>query len=154
MLVILFGLAINPLRYSFHIFFITYIIYFIASQFRGTSNRRARTYFLTKEDYINGAKIDEDNEIPKDQDPVADAMEDGYGYQGDMDLNAEEASFFFGNEKKKDSISSRAALTTKKWPRIGSNVFIPYVLSGEYDKDERANIARAFEDFENNTCLR
>ena len=120
---------------------------------RRSSTRRDRTYFLTKEDYINGAKIDEDNEIPINQDSVADAIEAGYGFQGDMDLTADQAAFV-ANGGENDCISSRAVLTTKHWPRNGSNVFIPYVLSGEYDQDERANIARAFQDYENNTCLR
>ena len=147
------NLGINHLSYSCQFFSIIHINCFKASKSRRTSSQRGGAYFLTKEDYANGAKIDEDNEIPKDQDPVADAIEDGYGFQGDMDLTADQAAIL-ENGNEKDSIASRSALTSKTWPMKGSNVFIPYVISGEYDADERANIARAFEDFENNTCLR
>ena len=80
-------------------------------------------------------------------------MEKGDGFQGDMDVTSDQAAIL-KNVNNKDSMALRSALTSKTWPMKGSNVFIPYVISGEYDEDERANIARAFEDFENNTCLR
>ena len=89
----------------------------------------------------------------EDEDPVEDAMEKGDGFQGDMDLTPEEAEIII-NGTENDSISMRSVLKEKHWPRVGSNVKIPYVISGKYSEKERANIARAFEDFENNTCLR
>ena len=80
-------------------------------------------------------------------------MENGDGFQGDMDLTPEQA-VIFENGNKNGLIATRAALKQKKWPKRGSNVYIPYVISGEYDENERANIARAFEDLEKNTCLK
>ena len=104
-------------------------------------------------DRINGRKIDEENEIPKDQDPVEDAIENGDGYEGDMVLTEEQAAIIV-NGTEEDVISMRSAIKENHWPRRESNIYIPYVISGKYNKNERANIARAFEDFENNTCLR
>ena len=80
-------------------------------------------------------------------------MENGDGYQGDMDLTPEQAAIIL-NGSPEDLISMRSAMKQNSWPRRGLNVYIPYVISGEYNEYERANIARAFEDFENNTCLR
>ena len=108
---------------------------------------------LQKKDYINGENIDEDTELSEDEDPVEDAMEKGDGFQGDMDLTPEEAEIII-NGTENDSISMRSVLKEKHWPRVGSNVKIPYVISGKYSEKERANIARAFEDIETNTCLR
>ena len=102
---------------------------------------------------MNGRKIDEENEIPKDQDPVQDAIENGDRYEGDMVLTEEQAAIIV-NGTKEDVISMRSAIKENHWPRHNSNIYIPYVISGEYNDNERANIARAFEDFENNTCLR
>ena len=43
----------------------------------------------------------------------------------------------------------------KRWPRDDDGmVRIPYYISGIYNDKEEAHIARAFEDFENNTCIR
>ena len=80
-------------------------------------------------------------------------MENGDGYEGDMDLTPEQAVIIV-NGSKNDKISMRSAIKEKHWPRRGSNVYIPYVISGEYTDKERANIARAFDDFKNNSCLR
>ena len=80
-------------------------------------------------------------------------MENGDGYQGDMDLTPEQAAIIL-NGSPEDLISMRSAMKQNSWPSWSGNVYIPYVISGEYNEDERANIARAFEDFENNTCLR
>jgi hypothetical protein len=80
-------------------------------------------------------------------------MENGDGFEGDMDLTPEQVAIIV-NGTPEDLISMRSSMKEKSWPKRGMNVYIPYVITGEYNEDERANIARAFEDFENNTCLR
>ena len=128
--------------------------YFTDIRLRVQSNRDdGNKHSLHLEDYINGRKIDKDNEIPKDQDPVEDAMENGEGFQGDIDLTPEQASIIVKGTRK-DLISMRSSIKDKHWPRQGAHVYIPYTISGEYDENEKANIARAFDDFEINTCIR
>ena len=128
--------------------------YFADIGLRLQNNRDAdNEHSLHLEDYINGRKINKDDEIPKGQDPVEDAMENGEGFQGDIDLTPEQASIIV-KATGKDLISMRSSIKDKHWPRQGTYVYIPYTISGEYDENERSNIARAFEDFENNTCVR
>ena len=119
-------------------------------------SRRSKTRHLSFSDYYSGFKIDEDHEIPEDEDPLEDAMEQkGTDYQGDITLNAQEKEVIV-NGTKNDSISMRAALREGHWngnPR-DDNVYIPYTISRDFRRSERRNIARAIEDYEKQTCIR
>ena len=119
-------------------------------------SRHSKTRHLSFSDYYSGFKIDEDHEIPEDEDPLEDAMEQkGTDYQGDITLNAQEKEIIV-NGTKNDSISMRAALREGHWngnPR-DDNVYIPYTISRDFRRSERRNIARAIEDYEKQTCIR
>ena len=93
--------------------------------------------------------------LPDGKDPITDAIENGNGFEGDIQLNAEQAAII-ANGTEADLMSLRSASTVNyhKWPKSGSNIPIPYVISSSYSLSERANIARAFTEFQSNTCIR
>ena len=106
---------------------------------------------LDIEDFANGDEIDTENEIPDGEDPLNDAHENGDGYQGDMILDPEEIELF----ENGNATQMRAAYADKTWPKIGDRVVIPYKMNhAEFSSDERANIARAIEEYEKYTCIR
>ena len=86
-------------------------------------------------------------------DAIKYAMENGNGFEGDIILTAEQAAII-ANGTKEDLISIRSAITVRKWPKLGSNVPIPYVLWSGYNTEERAAIARATKEIEKKTCIR
>uniref|UniRef100_A0A8C4RC23 Metalloendopeptidase n=1 Tax=Erpetoichthys calabaricus TaxID=27687 RepID=A0A8C4RC23_ERPCA len=51
---------------------------------------------------------------------------------------------------------SRHALSAvfKKWPKTGKCVYVPYVLSTQYNEDQRKILYEAFENFARVTCIR
>ena len=108
---------------------------------------------MNSKDYERGRKINEKTELKDGENPIADAIEKGSRFEGDMDLTKEEEEAI-KNENREDSIAMRSVMMHYRWPRNGDNVYIPYHISGTYYDFERANIARAFEDYENNTCIR
>ena len=88
-----------------------------------------------------------------EKNPIADAIEKGSRFEGDMDLTKEEEEAIKSGNRE-DSIAMRSVMMHYRWPRNGDNVYIPYHISGKYNDDEHANIAKAFLDYENNTCIR
>ena len=108
-------------------------------------------YYLTEEDFENGRKIDPANQISKGEvDPINAATEHGKAnYQGDIMLTPKQLQVVNGK--------GRALLNipTYHWQSNGIHVNIPYIISDTtFTTDERANIARAMEEFKKNTCLR
>ena len=105
-------------------------------------------------DYENGRKINETSEVPKDQNPITTAIESSPGSFGDIDATPEEIQILeSGNIEA--ILELRSVMMDKRWPRESDGmVRIPYYISGKYNDKEEAHIARAFEDFENNTCIR
>ena len=104
-------------------------------------------------DFVNGDTIDEDNQIPADQDPLNDAIEGGNKYEGDILLTPLQVEIIKQGNKT-DSIKVRSAIETNHWPKREKHVFIPYIVTGNYSRKEKANIARAISDFEKKTCIR
>ena len=105
-------------------------------------------------DYENGRKINETTEIAKDQNPITKAIENSPGSFGDIDATPEEIQILDGGNIEA-ILQLRSVMMEKRWPRGGDGmVRIPYYISGTYNDEEEAHIARAFEDFENNTCIR
>ena len=117
---------------------------------------------LSEEDFENGKKIDEANEISEGENPIQDAIEEGDNndedtYEGDMKLNAEQKAMVENGGQRELS----RALATAKWPRIMSSVnmqpyvIIPYTIdSSLFTSKERAHIARAISDYKTYTCIR
>jgi len=108
---------------------------------------------LDIDDFVGGDEIDIDSEIPAGQDPLNDAIENGNGYEGDIMLTPEQASIII-NGTEDDLISMRSSIRENHWPRKGSKVYIPYTITGTFSKTEKSNIARAFAEYEKNTCIR
>ena len=122
-----------------------------------SSKPHSKPRHLSFPDYYSGFKIDEDHEIPEDEDPLEEAMEQEgtKNYEGDIALNAKEEEIIV-NGTEEDSISMRAALREGHWngnPR-DKFIYVPYTLSRDFDRKERTNIARAIEDYEEKTCIR
>ena len=105
-------------------------------------------------DYENGRKINETKEVPKDQNPITKAIENSPGSFGDIDASPEEIQILESGSIEA-ILELRSVMMEKRWPRDDDGmVRIPYFISGVYNDKEEAHIARAFEDFENNTCIR
>ena len=108
---------------------------------------------LDTNDFANGEKIDLENEIPPGEDPLNDAMS-GNGFEGDIDLTPEEKKAL-ENGNEGEPIEMRQAVVNKRWPRVGDYIQVPYTINhNEFEPHERANIARAIEEFEKHTCIR
>ena len=81
-----------------------------------------------------------------------DAHEKGHMYQGDIDLTDEQLALLTGNETAR--LEMRQVILRNHWPRVGNRITIPYTTSVNFEESERANIARAFEEYEKHTCIR
>ena len=107
---------------------------------------------LDETDFANGNKIDLSQAIAHD--PIEDALDGGDNlFEGDIDLNNEQKEMI-ENDLGYNLASSRAVTRKRKWAKIGSIVPIPYVISSSYTSEERATLARAFNEFESKTCIR
>ena len=108
-------------------------------------------YPLTEKDFENGRKIDEANQIPNGaKNPLDDAFGNGTGnYQGDMILTPDQLKEVQGRKR------GLTPFSVHLWPFNGKHAIIPYTISdNSFTSSERANIARAVEDFDTNTCIR
>lgn len=110
---------------------------------------------ITKQDFENGRKIDLDTEIPPGTDPLARAI-DTYGggnYQSDIMLDEEQLLIMAESTR---SLDERNLKFTGHWPRDGSVVNVPYVTEDwdKFSSSDKANIARAIEEYDNKTCIR
>jgi len=109
-------------------------------------------YYLTEEDFENGRKIDLANQTSNGEiDPLDAAIKYGKAnYQGDIMLTPDQLQQIKGTGRALDPIA-------KLWPDDGivPHVRIPYIITDNtFTTDEKANIARAVEEFEKNTCIR
>ena len=108
-------------------------------------------------DDANAKAIDLDTkeEHERGEESMEVALEDTKRYEGDIDLDEEEAQAMI-NGTKDDIGSSRSAMTStrRKWPKSGGIVRVPYVISSSYNRAEKANINRAFQEYADKTCIR
>ena len=125
------------------------LIIFVAFQQRSSAGK------ITEQDFKNGRKIDLESEIPQGTDPLARAM-DTYGggnYEGDIMLDAEQLVIITGGRR---SLDERLLNFVGHWPRDGSVVNVPYTVEDwdNFSTSQKANIARAIEEYNNKTCIR
>jgi len=110
---------------------------------------------ITEQDFENGRKIDLETERPKGTNPLARAIDEygGGNYEGDIMLNEEELAIMGG---RKRSLEKRLLSFAGHWPRNGSVVNVPYTTDdwNTFSTSEKANIARAIEEYDNKTCIR
>merc|ERR1712018_109725 len=122
-----------------------------------TSGARKRSSggHITQQDWENGRKIDLETQRPPGTNPLARAI-DTYGggnYQGDIMLSDEQKSILMG---RKRGLEKRLLSFVGHWPRNGSLVYVPYTTDdfNDFSSSEKANIARAIEEYNNKTCIR
>ena len=60
----------------------------------------------------------------------------GQGWEIPIALTPEQAAIIL-NGSPEDLISMRSAMKQNSWPSWSGNVYIPYVISGEYNEDEQ-----------------
>ena len=109
------------------------------------------TNYLTEEDFRNGDKIDIENEVPEGMDLLDEAHAHGHGnYQGDMILTEKQYDQIVNGTTKR----ALGIINTKYWPKTGKVVNIPYMIDNVFDKNERAHIARAIDEYRKKTCIR
>ena len=102
---------------------------------------------LTDEDFLRGRDID----VSVQKSDGRDFHEHGKAnYQGDIELTPEQYEVIVEGQPK-----GRALKIIGHWPRNGSVVNIPYIITAcDFSDAEKANIARAIEEYKNKTCLR
>ena len=110
---------------------------------------------ITEQDFENGRKIDLETEIRIGTNPLARAI-DTYGggnYEGDIMLNAEQLLILTGGRR---SLDERLLSFARHWPRDGLVVNVPYTIEDwdNFSINEKANIARAIEEYADKTCIR
>ena len=108
---------------------------------------------LNETDFANGNDLNVT--VPEGQDPIQDAIDHGDGFEGDIRLNKEQATIIAnGTEEEIAALRSASTRSSHKWPKSGSTVNVPYVLSSSFSSFERSVIARAFSEFHSETCIR
>jgi len=114
-------------------------------------------------DYEAGAEIDPDKEVP-DGVPVISDLVEGDFYQGDADLTDDQKAVGSRIEQRElTELEMRQAWVGQrgaerfKWKQSSDGkVYVPYTFQNynSYTAKERANIAGAFEQYEQKTCIR
>ena len=104
-------------------------------------------------DDANANAIDLETELPPDSTEIEDNIEDTEKQhegspcfdEGDILKTPEEMG-----------VGDRQSMTNKDklWKKYNGIVHVPYILSSSFSKFERANIDRAFKEYEKNTCIR
>ena len=105
---------------------------------------------MTEDDFENGRKIDPLSQVSEgEMDHLEDFLLHSKGnYQGDMMLTPYQLKVVNGQERALHPFVTH-------WPSNGTHVNIPYIISDNtFTTTELANIARAIEDYETNTCIR
>jgi len=105
---------------------------------------------LDDTDYDNAKTIDPP--MPGENEDLENAIEHEDGYEGDMILNPEQATAIA--EDRMEDLRSASTKSRHKWPKVGSNVQVPYVISSSFSTSDRAKIANAFQEYASKTCLR
>ena len=102
---------------------------------------------LTDADFERGRDID----VSLQKSDGRDFHERGKSnYQGDIDLTPEQYEVIVEGKPR-----GRALTLIGHWPQQGAVVNIPYIITAcDFTDDEKANVARAIEEYKEKTCLR
>ena len=102
---------------------------------------------MTDEDFLRGRDID----VSLQKSDERDFHEHGKAnYQGDIELTPEQYEVIVEGKPK-----GRALNLIGHWPGDGLVVNIPYIITAcDLTDAEKANIARAIEEYKNKTCIR
>ena len=86
---------------------------------------------------------------------IASALEESEGFEGDIQLNDEQKEIFkTGTDEDRALIRAASTNPNHKWPKVGDYVNVPYTITSDFSQAERALIARGFQDYRKNTCIR
>ena len=86
---------------------------------------------------------------------ITEAGEGGKEVEGDIKLNELQRPIMeTGTDDEKDEVRASSKDERNKWPKVGGFVEVPYTITDEFDQEERALIARGFDDYRKNTCIR
>ena len=105
---------------------------------------------MTNQDYENGRNLNTANYVQNGvPNPIDAAHAHGKGnYQGDMMLTPYQLQRVKGEGRALHPF-------VNYWPSNGTHVNIPYKISSStFNSFQRANIARAVEDYATHTCIR
>ena len=80
-------------------------------------------------------------------------------FEGDIMLANEDREIMEnGSEEEKsalyEELRSASSIRRHKWKASKGMVNVPYTITNEFDKRERALIARGFQDYEKTACIR
>ena len=107
---------------------------------------------MDAEDYRRGGEIDLN--VPALGD-ITSAIEGGHKFEGDIALNAKQRAIFEeGTDAEKDAVRSATTNARHKWPKVGKYIEVPYTITNEFNQEERSLMARGFDDYHKNTCIR
>ena len=107
---------------------------------------------MSATDFANGDALDISRSKSNDgSGSITKSHELGGGnYQGDLQLTPEQFEVIAENKA-----IGRALTLIRHWPRVNGIVTIPYVMSVcDYTDNEKARLARAISEYEDNTCIR
>ena len=110
---------------------------------------------MTTEDFENGRKIDLASQEPEGLNSSSnEVFENGDTlYQGDMILTPYQLQLVQGTGRSLHPWALTWGL--RHWAKNGTHVNIPYKISSPtFTDDQRANIARAAQEYEKHTCIR
>ena len=124
-----------------------YIIQKITSINLLLSNIGNTEYPLTDADFERGRYID----VSLQKSDGQDFHERGGGnYQGDINLTSRQYEVIVEGKAR-----GRSLTLVGHWPQDGAVVNIPYIITAcDFTDDEKANVARAIEEYKEKTCLR
>ena len=126
------------------------VYYFVALEERNVDSGIGAGIPLDDTDLANANNID--TSIPGENDELEYPIEHQDGFEGDIYLNAEQATIIENGTE--EDLRSASTISSHKWPKSGVNVHIPYLISSSFDASDRANIAKVFKEYESKTCLR
>lgn len=107
---------------------------------------------MDSDDFRRGAEID--TTVPEGL-TITEAGEGGSAFEGDIQLTElQRAIMEGGTDEEKDEVRSATKNEHHKWPKVGDIIEVPYTITNDFDQEERALIARGFDDYHKNTCIR
>ena len=110
---------------------------------------------ITATDIENAKAIDLENEKAPDGTPAV--IEEEKNVEDTEKMHENDPCFKQGDEvMTKIRVEERAAMTNKYqlWEKKNGIVHLPYIFSSSFSGDESSNIARAFQEYAKNTCIR
>ncbi|XP_066511015.1 low choriolytic enzyme-like [Hoplias malabaricus] len=103
-------------------------------------------------EFVRKSYNETDNSIEKDYFTVSSLIERANRKAGQ---SLDEPKIMFGDIAMNPGFQNADPCTARgcKWPRRGSKVYVPYVISNQYSSRERSIIESALKSFQTSTCI-